>query len=118
MNSAAITANVADCLEAVLADWTEKEETWANSLENSQDHSNAVEICPTILSTNMLPGLDKPKHWLHSMARHQAWFENEVEKQLQEKSQHESNAASTSSMPSSFKAQGPSSSKKQSLSLN
>ena len=134
MSMAAITSDVADTLQHVLADWTEKENTWKKNYEEVKDQPNALELCPppTINPSSMLPGLERPKHWLHSLKRNEAWFEKECDKQLQEeKNERDLNTPSSSKTPSTSSsmiatpsssktqvASRPSSPKRQRLSLN
>ena len=121
MNLAASLTSIADALAAVLREWSQMEDEWAGNqhfLKENPDHPDAAELSkpPAFEPSKMLPGLERPMHWIHSLEQHKAWFEKQIEKQLreenEERSQHETNppeakkrriecSSTSSSMPSS-----------------
>ena len=68
--------SIADTLNAVLMDWTKKEQNVGG--EN-----------PVIQPTDMLPGLERPMPWYFSIKQFDRWFENQIKKQLEEEKQLE-----------------------------
>ena len=69
--------SIADTLNAVLMDWTKKE-------QNVRGGENLV-----IHPTDMLPGLERPMPWYFSIKQFDRWFENQIKKQLEEEKQLE-----------------------------
>ena len=65
--------SIADTLNAVLMDWTKKEQNVGGGGEN-----------PVIQPTDMLPGLERPMPWYFSIKQFDRWFENQIKKQLEE----------------------------------
>lgn len=110
MNLSATTSSVADVLNLVLTDASEIEKSWEADMKAATPADPNNPICmvqitrdPILRPTNLLPGLERPLHYVHSLERHKTWFEQELVKQQQaEQSQRELNTPSTSkSIPSS-----------------
>ena len=113
MNLSATTSSIADVLNAVLTDFSEIQKSWEADMKKISETADSespialatITSSPVITSETMMPGLERPMHYVHSLERHKAWYEQELVKQQQEeKSQRELNAPSTStSAPSSSK---------------
>ena len=116
MNLSATTSSVADVLNAVLTDFTDIQKSWETDMKKisgTADPESPVAMatitrCPKITPDTMLPGLERPLHYVHSLERNKAWFEQQLAKQQQEeqaeREQAELNSPSTSkSIPSSSK---------------
>ena len=90
MNLSAATSSVADILNAVLTDFSEIQK----SLEKNKMSKTATSVSPKALATikrspvikskTLMPGLERPLHYVHSLERHKAWYEQELVKQQQE----------------------------------
>ena len=110
MNLAASLTSMADVLAALLRECSQMEDEWAENqhiLKENPDHPDAAELSipPAFEPSKMLPGLERPMHWIHSLEQHKAWFERQMEKQLKEENEAKKRrieGPSTSlSMPSS-----------------
>ena len=113
MNLSATTSSIADVLNAVLTDFSKIQKSWEADMKKiteTADSESPIALAtitrsPVIKSETLMPGLERPMHYVHSLERHKAWYEQELVKQQQEeKAEHEYNAPSTStSVPSSSK---------------
>ena len=111
MNLSATTSSIADVLNAVLTDFSEIQKSWEADMKKISETADSespialatITSSPVITSETMMPGLERPMHYVHSLERHKAWYEQELVKQQQEeKAEREINAPSTStSVPSS-----------------
>ena len=113
MNLSATTSSIADVLNAVLTDFSDIQKSWEADMKKITETADSecpialatITRSPVIKSETMMPGLERPMHYVHSLERHKAWYEQELVKQQQEeKAEREFNAPSTStSVPSSSK---------------
>ena len=113
MNLSATTSSIADVLNAVLTDFSKIQKSWEADMKKiteTADSESPIALAtitrsPVIKSETLMPGLERPMHYVHSLERHKAWYEQELVKQQQEeKAERELNAPSTStSAPSSSK---------------
>ena len=113
MNLSATTSSIADVLNAVLTDFSEIQKSWEadmKKISETADSESPIALAtitrsPVIKSETLMPGLERPMHYVHSLERHKAWYEQELVKQQQEeKAEREFNAPSSStSVPSSSK---------------
>ena len=113
MNLSATTSSVADVLNAVLTDFSEIQKSWATDMKKISETADpkspvamtTITRSPKITPSTMLPGLERPLHYVHSLERNKAWFEQQLVKQQQEEqAERELNSPSTStSIPSSSK---------------
>ena len=110
MNLSATTSSIADVLNAVLTDFSEIQKSWEADMKKiaeTADSESPIALAtitrsPVIKSETLMPGLERPMYYVHSMERHKAWYEQELVKQQQkEKAEHEFNAPSTSTSVSS-----------------
>ena len=110
MNLSATTSSIADVLNAVLTDFSEIQKSWEADMKKiteTADSESPIALAtitrsPVINSETMMPGLERPMHYVHSLERHKAWYEQELVKQQQEeKAEHKYNAPSTSTSVSS-----------------
>ena len=110
MNLSATTSSIADVLNAVLTDFSKIKKSWEADMKKITETADSespialatITSSPVITSETMMPGLERPMHYVHSLERHKAWYEQELVKQQQEeKAEREINTPSTSTSVSS-----------------